>query len=127
MGGISNIKAVSSLFNKFTQDIEDKILIELMRIYSLNPYRKKISISDLTQTINVGTSNISVERILRLISEALLKIDVNNKYINKIQIENTRQFFSNYNIVNINNMVDRLKMDKNFTIQLSKICDTGSE
>lgn len=84
MGGISNIKAVSSLFNKFTQDIEDKILIELMRIYSLNPYRKKISISDLTQTINVGTSNISVERILRLISEALLKIDVNNKYINKI-------------------------------------------
>lgn len=60
MGGFSNYKAISTVFNKFTTEIEDKILIELMRIYSSNPYRKKISIADLTQTINVGTSNISV-------------------------------------------------------------------
>lgn len=58
-GNLSKNKAISTIYNKFT-DIEDQILIEIMRIYSSNPYRKKISIADITQTTYVGKGSISV-------------------------------------------------------------------
>jgi hypothetical protein len=58
MAGISNFKAISTVFNKFTNDIEDKLLIEILRLYFSNPYRKRVAVSDLTQTIGNKDLNI---------------------------------------------------------------------
>lgn len=73
MGGLGNLKGMTTLFNKFTSETEDKILIELLRIYINNPYRKKISFSDLSQSPSIPTSIITPDRIIRLLSESLSK------------------------------------------------------
>lgn len=56
MSGISNIKGVSSIFKNFSIDIEDKILIEMFRIYLSNPFLRKLSISDLLKSIQFQQS-----------------------------------------------------------------------
>ena len=60
MAGITNLKGISTIFNKFTIDSEDKILKELIRLYITNPYRKKISISDLIQSSSLSNSNLTI-------------------------------------------------------------------
>lgn len=81
MVGISNLKAISSMFNKFTADTEDKILIELFRIYCSNPNRKRISIADLMQSISIPANNLSFNRIIRLMSEALANVCPTSRFL----------------------------------------------
>lgn len=48
MVGISSIKPISSVFNKFSSELEDRILSELARIYFENPHIQTIATGIIT-------------------------------------------------------------------------------